>query len=80
MASYSTMASMMGSQGGTAGVPTQSFNAANFIGTPVPQVGDNAGRPGYAQSVGGTNPVHTVVVVIVVIGIGYLLYHMNFEK
>jgi hypothetical protein len=71
---------MMGNQGGTAQVPTQSFNAANFIGTPVPQVGDSAGRPPYAGAVGSSNPIQTVVAVVILIGIGYLLFHMNFEK
>lgn len=77
---YQTMASMMGKQNGAAPVPTQSFNAANLIGTPVPQVGDNAGRPSYAKAVGGTNPTHVVLIAVAIIGIGYLAFHLNFEK
>jgi hypothetical protein len=77
---YQTMASMMGGQGATAQVPTQSFSAANFIGTPVPVVGDNKGIPNYASSVGGISSMHVIFVMIALIGAGYLLYHLNFEK
>lgn len=79
MGTYPTMASMMGGQGASAPVPTQSFNSANFLGTPVPQVGDNAARPNYAAGLGGTNPSHIVVIAVALIGIGYLLFHLNFE-
>lgn len=71
---------MMGSNGGTAPIPTQTFSAANFIGTPVPQVGDNVARPTYASKVGGVNPKHTVLVAVGVFAVGYLLFHLNFEK
>ncbi len=77
---YSTMASMMGNQGATAGVPTQSFNAANFIGTPVPTVGDSKGIPNYASGVGGIAANHVVFVAVGLIAVGYLIYHLNFEK
>lgn len=80
---YQTMQSMMGtgaSTNGTAPVPTQAFNAANFIGTPVPVVGDNKGNPPYGQNVGGISPKQVVIVAVALFGIGYLAYHVNFEK
>ena len=79
---YTTMASMMGQgrSGATASVPTQTFNAANILGTPVPQVGDNTARPNYAAAIGGTDPKHVVIVAVILIGIGYLAFHLNFEK
>lgn len=80
---YTSVLSMMqGNTGqrGTAPVPTQSYNAANILGTAVPQVGDNAARPNYAAGVGGISTKQIVLVVIALIGIGYLLYHLNFEK
>jgi hypothetical protein len=82
MATYQTMASMMGqgTNGATASVPTQTFNAANILGTPVPQVGDNKARPNYGAAIGGTPPKHIVIAAIVVFTIGYVLYHINFEK
>ena len=80
MGNYATMAGMMSGGGSTAPIPTQTFNSANFIGTPVPQVGDNAGRPSYASAVGAPDPKVVVFVAVAFIGIGYLVYHLNFEK
>lgn len=79
---YTSVLSMMrgNSQNGTAPVPSQSYNASNILGTAVPQVGDNKGRPNYASGVGGTSTKQIVLVVIALIGAGYLLYHLNFEK
>lgn len=78
---FSSMSAMMISPAQSAPIPTQTFNAANLIGTPVPQVGDNAGRPAYASSVGNNvNPHHVVFVVIALFAIGYVLYHINFEE
>lgn len=79
--SYGSVLGMMGgNKGGTAPVPTQSFNAANVLGTAVPQVGDNKARPNYAAAVGGVSSKQIVLVVVVLVGLGYLLYHLNFEK
>lgn len=79
---YTTMASMMGqgSNGATASIPTQTFNSANILGTPVPLVGDNKARPNYASAVGGTNPTHIVIVAVAIFAIGYIAFHINFEK
>jgi len=78
---YGTMASMMGNNPATAGVPTQTFNAANILGTPVPQVGDNKARPNYASRVGqGVTNTHIIIVGVAVFAVGYLVYHFNFEK
>jgi hypothetical protein len=80
MAGYTTMASMMGGNQATAPIPTQAFNAANFIGTPVPQVGDSKGTTSYASSIGGISPKQVVLVAVALFGIGYVAYHVNFEK
>ncbi len=76
----SVMAMMGGNKGGTAPIPTQSYNSANIFGTAVPQVGDNKGRPNYQAGVGGISSKQVVLVVIALIGVGYLFYHLNFEK
>lgn len=79
--SYSSMASMMGANSATAGVPTQTFNAANILGTPVPAVGDNKARPNYASRVGqGVTNTHVILVAVAIFAVGYLVYHFNFEK
>lgn len=78
---YNTMASMMGGGTSQGPIPTQTFNGANIIGTPVPIVGDNKGNPNYAGRVGqGITNVHIIGVAVAFIGIGYLVYHLNFEK
>lgn len=80
MAQFTTMASMMGSNAATAEIPTQTFNAANIIGTPVPVVGDNKGRPNYASKVGtGVTNTHVILVAVGLFAVGYLVYHFNFE-
>lgn len=80
-ASYGSVLGMMsGNQNGVAPVPTISYNAANILGTAVPQVGDNKGRPNYAMGVGNTSVKQVIIVVLVLIAVGYLAYHINFEK
>lgn len=77
------MVAMMsgGTPASTAPIPTQTFAAQNIIGTPVPMIGDAGGRPNYAATVGKTiSPNHVVFTVVGLIGIGYILYHFNFEK
>ena len=81
--SYGTMAQMMGGgigQKATASVPTQTFNAANILGTPVPQVGDNVARPNWSSAVPGISNAHIVLVALALFAIGYLAFHINFEK
>jgi hypothetical protein len=82
MANNMTMAGMMGqsAKNGTAPVPQQTFSSANILGTPVPQVGDNAARPNYAAAIGGTSSTHIVIVAVAIVAIGYLAFHLNFEK
>ncbi len=80
---YPSMASMMGGKASTAPIPTQTFNGSNILGTPVPQVGDaTSGNPNYASGVGQNTPtpVQVVVIAVALVGIGYLVYHFNFEK
>lgn len=69
------------SNGPVAPVPTQTFSSANILGTAIPQVGDAQGRPNYAAATaGGVNSLHVVAVAVVLIAVGYLIYHLNFEK
>lgn len=76
-----TMAQMMGKNPATAGVPTQTFNASNILGTPVPAVGDNKARPNYAARVGqGITNTHIILVAVGIFAVGYLVFHFNFEK
>lgn len=80
---FSSMAAMMIQPSATAPIPTQTFSAANVIGTPVPIVGDNAGRPPYASSVGAAGAVNPKAIVLVSLGLfalGYVLFHLNFER
>lgn len=77
---YGTMSSMMGgSSSGVAPIPTQTFNSANILGTPLPMVGDNKGilPSGMIQ---GQNNKQLILVALAVIAIGYFAFHINFEK
>ena len=69
-----------GNPSGAAPVPTISYDAANILGTAVPQVGDNKARPPYGLGVGTTSVKQVIIVVLAFIAIGYLAYHINFEK
>jgi hypothetical protein len=81
MAGYQSVLSMMqGNQQASAGVPTQTFNASNILGTAVPQVGNSTPRPDYQKGVNNIGSRQVVLVVLVIFGVGYLLYHFNFEK
>ena len=78
---FGTMAQMMGANPATAGVPTQTFNAANILGTPVPSVGNQPAKPNYASRVGqGITNTHVIVVAVAIFAIGYLAFHFNWEK
>jgi hypothetical protein len=80
---YPSMASMMNGNAAVAPVPTQTFNGANILGTPIPQVGTPTGATSnYAGSVGTaqTSPVQIVIVAVALIVLGYVVYHINFEK
>lgn len=80
MAGGYTMAAMMGGGPGVAGVPTQTYNAANILGTAVPSVGDSKARPNYAAGVAGAGKNQIVIVAVILFGVGYLAYHFNFER
>lgn len=71
---------MQGNQNATAGVPTQTFNASNILGTAVPQVGNATPRPDYQKGVNNLGSKQVVLVVLIIFAAGYLLYHFNFEK
>jgi hypothetical protein len=78
---YTSVLSMMrGNPSGAAPVPTISYDASNILGTAVPQVGDNKARPPYGLGVGTTSVKQVIIVVLALISIGYLAYHINFEK
>lgn len=71
----------MGQTSSPAPVPTQGFAASNIVGTPVPMVGDNKGRPNYIGNVGASlNALHIIGIASVIIVAGYVLHHFNFEK
>jgi len=77
-----SMLSMMSTQNSAiAGVPTQTFNGANILGTPVPVVGDQKGNPPYGGAVGNAvSSRHVVFIAVAIIAVGYILFHVNFEK
>lgn len=62
--------------------PQVSYNSSNILGTPIPKVGDQRGNPTYSAVVGQSYPnkINVVVVSLVLIGGGYLLWHLTFEK
>lgn len=76
----SVLGMMTGSPSGAAPIPTQTFNAANILGTAVPSVGDNAARPNYGAGVGSLSSRQIAIVAVLLFVVGYLLYHFNFEK
>jgi hypothetical protein len=81
MANNSSMAAMMGQTTSPAAVPTQGFSAANILGTAVPQVGDQKGRPNYVGNVGGAiHQYHVIGWAVALIALGFLLHYFNFEK
>lgn len=83
MAYNSVLSMMRGAQGGGGGmapIPTQTYNAENILGTAVPQVGDSKARPDYGQAVSGTGARQVVIVALILILVGYVAYHLNFEK
>ena len=77
-----SMLSMMGATpSATAGVPTQTFNASNIVGTPVPVVGDQKGNPPYGGAIGNAvSSKNVVIIAVAMIAIGYFVFHINFEK
>lgn len=80
MANYTTMAGMRGDNPAAAKVPTQTFNSANILGTPVPAVGDQKANPDYASRVGrGVTNQQVVLVAVALFAVGYLAFHFNFE-
>jgi hypothetical protein len=80
MADFTSMAGMMGRNAGTAEVPTQTFNSANILGTPIPAIGDQKANPDYASRVGrGVTNQQVVIVAVALFAVGYLVFHFNFE-
>lgn len=64
----------------TAGVPTQSFAASNFIGTPVPQLGSVGPTPNLSNTTGGGKKMHVALIIALLIVAGYVGHHYFFEK
>ncbi len=80
MAGNSSMLSMMGQSTSPAPVPTQGFNAANIVGTAVPQVGNQRARPNYVGNVGDAiHQYHVIGIAVAIIVVGFLLHWFNFE-
>lgn len=67
---------------GTGPIPTQTFRASDIAGTVVPKVGSAQSTSGtsLAGQFGTVQPTHIVIIVLVIIGAGYLLHHFNFEE
>ena len=83
MASGMTVSQMLsGKAGGTGPVPTQTFYASNIAGTTVPKVGAAQSTSGVsnAGAFAGVSPMQIGLIVVVIIGIGYFLHHVNFEE
>ncbi len=84
MASGLTIQRMIsgGANSGTASVPTQTFYAANVAGTVVPKVGSaqSAASGSNAGALAGVTPMQIGIVVLIIIGGGYLLHHFSFEE
>ena len=71
-----------GANQGSAGVPTTTFYAANIAGTTVPKVGSVQGATGAsnAGAMAGVTPMSIAMIVVVIIGVGYLAHHLAFEE
>jgi hypothetical protein len=71
-----------GRSSGTSPYPNQTFYAANIAGTTVPRVGNaqaaNMASP--AGAMAGISPINIAVIVVVLIGAGYILHHFFFEE
>jgi hypothetical protein len=84
MGSGMTISQMMGGSAnkGTGPVPTQTFYASNIAGTTVPKVGavQGANASSNAGAMAGVSPTLIAVIVIAIIGGGYLLHHLTFEE
>lgn len=63
----------------SAPVPTQSFSSANFVGTPIPQVGQVGITPSAMNVSGGTRKTHIAATVAVIIVLAYIAHHYFFE-
>jgi len=78
---YSMLSMMGATPQGTAGVPTQTFNGSNILGTPIPVVGDSKANPNYSGAVGNAvSSHHVVIIAVAIIAIGYFVFHISFEK
>ncbi len=66
---------------GMAEVPTQTFYASNIAGTTVPKVGSaQSQNASNAGAMAGVTPMQIAIIVLIIIGGGYLLHHLSFEE
>jgi hypothetical protein len=67
---------------GTGPIPTQTFRASDIAGTVVPKVGSAQSTSGtsLAGQFGTVKPTHIVIIILILIGGGYLAHHLNFEE
>lgn len=73
---------LSGKASGTGPVPTQTFYASNVAGTTVPKVGAAQVAAGTSQTAigAGINPMQLALIIVAIIGIGYLMHHLSFEE
>lgn len=64
----------------TSSVPTQTFSASNFIGTPVPQIGQVGVVPTLGNTAGAGKRNHVAIIVALLVVGGYAAHHYFFEK
>ena len=67
---------------GTGPIPTQTFYASNIAGTTIPRVGpaQSSQTASNAGGFAGVKPSHLALIVVILIGAGYLIHHLSFEE
>ncbi len=78
-----TIAQMMNAKTQDRGpVPQQAFYGSNIAGTPVPKVGAAQSTQGASNAgqFAGVKPMTLAIIVVAIIGVGYVLHHVTFEE
>ncbi len=63
-------------------VPQQAFYGSNIAGTPIPKVGAAQSTQGASNAgqFAGVKPMTLAIIVVAIIGAGYILHHLTFEE